>query len=102
MELRTGSPAGIADQREGAGKTAPAWWPHARELPRWYVWRGVSGLYYARIPGISPQRVLRARTPDLLREEIIFSVGQRRSVALSRLPGAFRNRPSYATVSRTR
>jgi len=89
MEFRTRSLADIVDQQAGAENTEPTWWVHAREFPHWYVWRGVSGLYYARIPGISPQRVLRARTPDLLREEIAGSGTRRRRVALSRLPQSF-------------
>ena len=86
MELRTGSLADIADQWESAEETAPAWWAYAHEFPRWYVWRGVTGLCYARIPSISPQRVLRAPTPELLRDEILFSTAAYRSVALSRFP----------------
>jgi hypothetical protein len=84
MELRTGSLADFADQWESAENAAPAWWAYAHEFPRWYVWRGVTGSYYARIPGISPQRVLRASTPELLRDEILFSGASYRSVALSR------------------
>ena len=64
MERRTGYGASIADERESAGKAAPPWWAYAKEFPSWYVWRGVTGLYYARMPGISPQRVLRAPTGD--------------------------------------
>ena len=87
MELRTGSLADIAgDQWENAENAAPAWWAYAHEFPRWYVWRGVTEFYYARIPGISPQRVLRAPTPELLRDEILFSGASYRSVALSRFP----------------
>ena len=54
MERRTGCGAGIADERESAGKAAPPWWPYGKEFRNWYVWRGVTGLYYARVPGISP------------------------------------------------
>ena len=62
MERQTGYGVGIVDDSECAEKAAPHWWAYAREFPRWYVWRGVTGLYYARIPGTSPQRVLRALT----------------------------------------
>lgn len=86
MELQTESLADIADPREGAEDTAPAWWAYGREFPRWYVWRGVTGFCYARIPGVSPQRVLRAPTPELLRNEILLTGAAYRSVALSRLP----------------
>jgi hypothetical protein len=82
MELRPGSLAHIEDQGEIAERTTPSWWAYAREFPDWYVWRGVSGLYYARIPGISPQRVLRAPTADLLRDELVCCGAARRRVAL--------------------
>jgi hypothetical protein len=85
MELQTGYGLGIVDERESAEKTAPQWWTYAREFPRWYVWRGVTGLYYARIPGISPQRVLRALTADILRDEIVRSEASHRTVALSNI-----------------
>jgi hypothetical protein len=86
MELQTESLADIADPWESAEDTAPAWWAYGREFPRWYVWRGVTGFCYARIPGVSPQRVLRAATPELLRDEILFTGAAYRSVALSRFP----------------
>jgi hypothetical protein len=73
MELRIGSLADIPNQEESAAKAAPGWWAYAHEFPSWYVWRGVSGFCYARIPGISPQRVLRALTADRLRDEIILT-----------------------------
>jgi hypothetical protein len=81
MEFRPGTLADIEVEEETAEKTAPSWWAYAREFPDWYVWRGVSGLYYARIPGISPQRVLRAPTAGLLRDEIACSGAVRRRVA---------------------
>jgi hypothetical protein len=82
MEFRTRSLADIEDPGEIAAASAPSWWAYAREFPDWYVWRGVSGLYYARIPGTSPQRVLRAMTADMLRDEIISRGAARRRVAL--------------------
>jgi hypothetical protein len=82
MEFRPGTLADIEVQEETAENTAPSWWAHAREFPDWYVWRGVSGLFYARIPGISPQRVLRATTADMLRDEIVGCGATRRRVAL--------------------
>jgi hypothetical protein len=83
MERHTGQGLGTVDESGSAEKTAPSWWVHAREFPRWYVWRGVTGLYYARIPGVSPQRVLRAPTADMLRDEIVRSAAPHRTVALS-------------------
>ncbi len=85
MERQTAHGLGTVDDTESAEKTAPAWWAYAREFPRWYVWRGVTGLYYARIPGVSPQRVLRAPTADMLRDEIVRSGAPHRTVALSSL-----------------
>jgi hypothetical protein len=82
MEFRTGCLADTEDQGETAEQATPSWWAYARDFPDWYVWRGVSGICYARIPGISPQRVLRAPTAELLRDEIIACAPARRRVAL--------------------
>jgi hypothetical protein len=78
METQTGYGAGIAEDSERAGEAAPKWWAHAREFPHWYVWRGVTGLYYGRVPGTSPQRVLRGVTADILRDEIARTVALQR------------------------
>ena len=51
--------------------TIPEWRAYAREFPQWYVWRGVAGHYYARVPRSSPPRVVRALNPEDLREEIV-------------------------------
>jgi hypothetical protein len=33
----------------------PEWWqPYTAEFPRWHAWRGVTGLYYARLLNSSP------------------------------------------------
>ena len=48
----------------------PAWWPYAKEFPRWHIWRGVSGLAYARLPRSSPPLVVRAENAAGLRDEI--------------------------------
>jgi hypothetical protein len=49
------------------GEDVPDWWPYATEFPHWHVWRGVSGLVYARRPRSSPPLVVRAANPvDLL------------------------------------
>ena len=50
--------------------TVPEWTAYAPEFPQWYVWRGVAGHFYARLPGSSPPRVVRALNPEELREEI--------------------------------
>jgi hypothetical protein len=78
MEIQTGYWAGIAEVCERAPEAAPNWWEHAREFPQWYVWRGVTGLYYGRVPGTSPQRVLRGVTADILRDEIARTVALQR------------------------
>ena len=57
--------------REYAVETSPDWWAHGREFPHWHVWRGVNGVLYARVPGVSPQRLVRAQVPEDLRDEII-------------------------------
>jgi hypothetical protein len=48
----------------------PEWKAFADEFPQWYVWRGVAGQYYARVPRTSPPRVVRARNTEDLRREI--------------------------------
>ena len=47
-----------------------AWWPYAQEFPRWHVWRGISGLAYARLSRSSPPIVVRAEGATELRNEI--------------------------------
>lgn len=71
MAHSTARERGAVGEREPVQDTAPDWWAHADEFPHWYVWRGVTGLYYARVPGISPQRVVSARTPGGLLGAII-------------------------------
>ena len=58
----------------------PEWWPHEyrREFPGWHVWRGVSGLYYARRPRTSPPAVVSGEDPVDLRDEIIRAEGKLR------------------------
>ena len=45
---------------------------------RWHTWVGVAGLLYAAKPRSSPPRVVRAATPEQLREAIAASEQQRR------------------------
>jgi hypothetical protein len=89
MERQAGHGLSAVYRSADTAETVPQWWAYAREFPRWYVWRGVTGLYYARIPGVSPQRVLRAPTADALRDEIVRSGARHRTVALS----SIRKRP---------
>jgi hypothetical protein len=98
MERRTSYWASIADERESAGKTAPPWWPYGKEFPSWYVWRGVTGLYYARVPGISPQRVLRAPSAAALREQIIRSMAPDRAIALAGIRKSSDNKRTHRSV----
>jgi len=65
MERETGSGSAAADD-----SALPEWRAYARDFPHWYVWRGVAGHYYARVPRSSPPRVVRALNPEDLREEI--------------------------------
>lgn len=50
----------------------PDWWPLEWRIqyPGWWVWRGVAGLLYARLMRSSPPRVVRAESPEALRDEI--------------------------------
>jgi hypothetical protein len=54
----------------------PDWWPYAAEFPQWHVWRGVSGLVYARRPRTSPPVVVRAEDAVDLRDQIRRAEGQ--------------------------
>ena len=66
MARETGSGSEAADDTA----TIPEWRAYAREFPQWYVWRGVAGHYYARVPRSSPPRVVRALNPEDLREDM--------------------------------
>jgi hypothetical protein len=54
----------------------PNWWPYAAEFPQWHVWRGVSGLVYARRPRTSPPLVVRGEDAEDLRDQIRRVGGQ--------------------------
>lgn len=62
--------------RKAAGEDVPDWWPYAAEFPQWHVWRGVSGLVYARRPRTSPPVVVRAEDAVELRDQIRRVEGQ--------------------------
>jgi hypothetical protein len=55
---------------DGPGSGVPVWWPYAAELPYWHVWRGISGLVYARRLMSSPPRVVRGEDAVDLRDAI--------------------------------
>ena len=63
---------------DGQTAAVPEWRAYAPEFPQWYVWRGVAGHYYARVPRSSPPRVVRALNPEDLREEIVRAENSRR------------------------
>ena len=54
----------------------PAWWPRTRreEYPYWEVWRGVSGLFYARRVMSSPPQVVRGESVEELERQIDLKV----------------------------
>jgi hypothetical protein len=65
------SGAGEPDGPEDPEATVAGWRASlAREFPRWYVWQGVAGHYYARVPRTSPPLVVRALNAEDLRGEI--------------------------------
>ena len=49
---------------------------YAAEFPQWHVWRGVSGLVYARRPRTSPPVVVRGENAVDLRDQIRRVEGQ--------------------------
>ena len=58
-------------------EAVPGWWqPYATEFPCWHVWRGTSGLLYARRPLTSPPVVVRARDVEDLRDQIKHAEGR--------------------------
>jgi hypothetical protein len=73
-------PAGWEDAVEYSQppqEEVPDWWrPHAADFPYWHVWRGVSGLLYARRPLTSPPVVVRATDVEDLRDQIRNAEGR--------------------------
>ena len=53
------------------------------DFPCWHVWRGVSGLWYARRPRSSPPVVVRAKTTGELRDRICAKLVKRGQAALA-------------------
>jgi hypothetical protein len=47
---------------ESEAQPNPDWWPYSAEFPHWRVWRGVSGLVYARRIGPHPEARPAARS----------------------------------------
>jgi hypothetical protein len=81
MDGETISGPGTADQTPAVQKTVPEWWGCAHEFPHWYVWRGVAGHFYARVPKTSPPRVVRALNPEDLQAEITRTESSPRPLA---------------------
>jgi len=79
MEHESVSAPGEAEEMEVIAE----WRVYAAEFPHWYVWRGVAGHYYARIPMSSPPRVVRAQNPEDLRDAIARAETSRRVVSSS-------------------
>lgn len=70
MERETIAGPGTAEPAKAVQEAVPQWWPYAREFPHWYVWQGVAGHFYARLPRTSPAVVVRSLTAEDLRAEI--------------------------------
>jgi hypothetical protein len=86
--LSTAAPPGAVNARRGLGITTPKEWitlttePNDagrgeelaaidRDYPGWHAWpAALAGLVYTRRPRISPPLVVRAVTPDALRQAI--------------------------------
>jgi hypothetical protein len=61
---------------EAISGEVPDWWPYAAEFPHWHLWRGVSGLLYARRPRTSPPVVVRGENVADLRDQISRAEGK--------------------------
>jgi hypothetical protein len=48
----------------------PDWWPYSAEFPHWRVWRGISGLVYARRIGPHPTVLVSGEDAVDLRDQI--------------------------------
>jgi hypothetical protein len=48
----------------------PDWWPYSAEFPHWRVWRGISGLMYARRTGSHPTALVSGEDAVDLRDQI--------------------------------
>jgi hypothetical protein len=58
---------------ESEAQRTPDWWPYGTEFPHWRVWRGVSGLVYARRVGNRPRAgsaLVTGEDPVDLRDQI--------------------------------
>jgi len=76
MGLRL-SGEGAVEHSKPLREDLPDWWrPYAAEFPYWHVWRGVSGLLYARRPLTSPPAVVRATGVEDLRDQIKSAEGR--------------------------
>jgi hypothetical protein len=55
---------------EPATQGSPEWWPYAREFPHWRVWRGISGLVFARRVKPDPTALVHGEDAVDLRDQI--------------------------------
>ncbi len=55
---------------EPATQDSPEWWPYAREFPHWRVWRGISGLVFARRIKPDPSALVHGEDAVDLRDQI--------------------------------
>ena len=68
---------GDAKHERGASvMTEPTQDSLAREFPGWEVWKGVSDLWYARLPRSTPPIVVRGEDLTDLRDEIVRKASQ--------------------------
>jgi hypothetical protein len=83
----------LGHEAPGVQETIPEWWSHACEFPHWYVWRGVAGYFYARVPRTSPARVVRALTAESLLDEVRRAESSARPVTETRTWSASTSQP---------
>jgi hypothetical protein len=55
---------------EPEAQETPDWWPYSTEFPHWRVWRGISGLVYARRIGAHPAALVSGEDAVDLRDQI--------------------------------
>jgi len=55
---------------EPEAQETPDWWPYSTEFPHWRVWRGISGLVYARRIGSHPVALVSGEDAVDLRDQI--------------------------------
>ena len=69
-QLRAVAEAAAPGETVNDDPASHAWCPYAEEFPCWHIWRGISGLAYARLSRSSPPIVVRAEGATELRNKI--------------------------------